>query len=253
MSRNANRIISIATPIVLLGIWELAARTHAIDTRFFSSPSRILTVFMQMAEDGSLFVHTWASLVRVMVGFFIGTATGLVLGLAMGLFPTVSAMFKPLVDATFPIPKVGLLPLVIILFGLGEASKYAIIAIAVFYLIVINTASGVRQIDNIYLDVGRNYHASCLMMFTDVAFPGALPAIITGMKVSMGVSLIIIVTAESLAAKSGIGYLIWTSWQVFEVEKMYVGLLISAILGFALSGLLDWAERKLIPWKRAAT
>lgn len=253
MSRRANLALSILTPVVLLGLWELAAQLDMIDTRFFSSPSRIFIVFMQMAENGQLFVHTWASLVRVLVGFAIGTVCGLVLGLAIGVFPTVSAMFKPLVDATFPIPKVGLLPLVIILFGLGEGSKYAIIAIAVFYLIVINAAAGVRQIDKIYLDVGRNNHASRLMMFTDVALPGALPSIMTGMKVSMGVSLIIIVTAESLAAKSGIGYLIWTSWQVFEVEKMYVGLLVSAILGFTLAGLLDWAERKLVPWKRAAT
>jgi len=88
-------------------------------------------------------------------------------------------------------------------------------------------------------------------MFTDVALPGALPSIVTGMKVSMGVSLIVIVTAESLAAKSGIGYLIWTSWQVFEVEKMYVGLFVTAILGFAASLLLDFTERRLIPWKRS--
>jgi NitT/TauT family transport system permease protein len=195
--------------------------------------------------------HTAVSVVRVVVGFLIGTLLGMVLGLAIGLSPVVSAIFKPLVDATFPIPKVGLLPLVIILFGLGEGSKYAIIAIAVFYLVLINTVSGVRQIERIYIDVGRNYHASRMMMFTDVAFPGALATIMAGMKISMGVSLIIIVTAESLAAKSGIGYLIWTTWQIFEVEKMYVGLLMSAILGFAFAMLLDWLERVLIPWKRA--
>jgi ABC-type nitrate/sulfonate/bicarbonate transport system permease component len=142
------------------------------------------------------------------------------------------------------------LPLVVIIFGIGEASKYAIIAISVVYLLIINTAAGVRQIERIYLDVGRNYHAGRLMMFTDVALPGALPSILTGMKVAMGVSLIVIVAAESLAAKSGIGFLIWTSWQVFEVEKMYVGLFVTAILGFASSILLDWAERRLTPWKR---
>jgi NitT/TauT family transport system permease protein len=204
-----------------------------------------------MTVSGELLEHTAVSVVRVVVGFLIGTLLGMVLGLAIGLSPVVSAIFKPLVDATFPIPKVGLLPLVIILFGLGEGSKYAIIAIAVFYLVLINTVSGVRQIERIYIDVGRNYHASRMMMFTDVAFPGALATIMAGMKISMGVSLIIIVTAESLAAKSGIGYLIWTTWQIFEVEKMYVGLLMSAILGFAFAMLLDWLERVLIPWKRA--
>ena len=244
-----NRIISVMTPIVLLALWEVAARVGWVDVRFFSSPSRISTEFATMAGSGELLKHTWVSLVRVLIGFAIGTTLGVILGLAMGLLPKVSAVFKPLIDATFPIPKVGLLPLVIIVFGLGEASKYAIIAISAFYLIVINTAAGVRQIERIYLDVGRNYHAGRMMMFTDVALPGALPSIITGMKISMGVSLIIIVTAESLAAKSGIGFLIWTSWQVFEVEKMYVGLFLSAVMGFLLAVLLDWTEKKLIPWE----
>ncbi|MFM9971682.1 MAG: ABC transporter permease [Burkholderiales bacterium] len=248
-SASLNRAISIATPILLLAAWEIAARTGVLDTRFFSSPAAIGNEVWTMATSGDLWKHTWISLTRVLIGFAIGTTLGVILGLGIGLSPTISAIFKPLIDATFPIPKVGLLPLVIIVFGLGEASKYAIIAISAFYLIVINTAAGVRQIERIYLDVGRNYHASRLMMFTDVALPGALPSIITGMKISMGVSLIIIVTAESLAAKSGIGFLIWTSWQVFEVEKMYVGLFISALMGFLLAVLLDWMERKLIPWK----
>jgi ABC-type nitrate/sulfonate/bicarbonate transport system permease component len=246
-----NRLISVMTPLLLLAAWEVAARTHAIDTRFFSSPTRIFEQFWGMLADGELLYHTTATVTRVLIGFIIGTTVGVVLGLAIGLIPTVSAALQPLIDATFPIPKVALLPLVIIMFGIGEASKYAIIAISVVYLVIINTAAGVRQIERIYLDVGRNYHAGRLMMFTDVAFPGALPAIVTGMKVSMGVSLIVIVTAESLAAKSGIGFLIWTSWQVFEVEKMYVGLFVTAILGFASSLLLDWAGRRLIPWKRA--
>jgi ABC-type nitrate/sulfonate/bicarbonate transport system permease component len=250
-SKAVNRAISIATPILLLAAWEIAARTGVLDTRFFSSPVSISKELWTMAVSGDLWKHTWASLVRVLVGFAIGTTLGVILGLGIGLSPTISAIFKPLIDATFPIPKVGLLPLVIIIFGLGEASKYAIIAISAFYLIVINTAAGVRQIEKIYLDVGRNYHASRLMMFTDVALPGALPSIITGMKISMGVSLIIIVTAESLAAKSGIGFLIWTSWQVFEVEKMYVGLFVSALMGFLLAVMLDWVEKRLIPWKGA--
>jgi ABC-type nitrate/sulfonate/bicarbonate transport system permease component len=246
-----NRLISVMTPLLLLAAWEVAARTHAIDTRFFSSPTRIFAQFWLMLADGELMYHITATVTRLLIGFVIGTTVGIVIGLAIGLIPTVSAALEPLVDATFPIPKVALLPLVIILFGIGEASKYAIIAISVVYLVIINTAAGVRQIERIYLDVGRNYHASRLMMFTDVALPGALPSIVTGMKISMGVSLIVIVTAESLAAKSGIGFLIWTSWQVFEVEKMFVGLFVTAILGFASSMLLDWTGRRLIPWKRA--
>ncbi len=246
-----HRSLSILTPIVLLAIWEIAAKTGAIDVVFFPAPSAIVAEFFVMVRSGELLTHTTISLLRIVIGFSIGTALGMALGLAIGLNKTVAAMFQPLIDLTFPIPKVGLLPLVIILFGLGEASKYVIIAISCFYLVVINTVAGVRQIERIYLDVGRNYHANRMLMFTDVAFPGALPTIMAGVKISMGVSLIIIVSAESLAAKSGIGYLIWTSWQVFQVEKMYVGLLVSALLGLGFTVSLNWIERKLIPWKRA--
>ena len=149
-----------------------------------------------MLADGELLYHTAATVTRVLIGFVIGAAVGVAVGLSIGLIPTVSAALQPLVDATFPIPKVALLPLVVIIFGIGEASKYAIIAISVVYLLIINTAAGVRQIERIYLDVGRNYHAGRLMMFTDVALPGALPSILTGMKVAMGVSLIVIVAAN---------------------------------------------------------
>jgi ABC-type nitrate/sulfonate/bicarbonate transport system permease component len=245
-----NRSLSILTPIALLAIWEIAARVGAVDVTFFPAPTAILAELYVMVRSGELFTHTAISLARIVIGFSLGTAIGMALGLAIGLNKTVAAMFQPLIDLTFPIPKVGLLPLVIILFGLGEASKYVIIAISCFYLVVINTVAGVRQIERIYLDVGRNYHASRRLMFTDVALPGALPTIMAGVKISMGVSLIIIVSAESLAAKSGIGYLIWTSWQVFQVEKMYVGLLVSALLGLTFTIALNWVERRLIPWKR---
>jgi NitT/TauT family transport system permease protein len=154
------------------------------------------------------------------------------------------------VDATFPIPKIAILPLYIMIFGIGENSKYAIIATAVFYLVLINTVAGVRNIETIYLDVGKNFHASRLMMFTDIALPGALPMIVTGLKLGMGVALLVIVAAEFVGAKSGLGYLIWTSWQVFQVEKMYVGLVIIAIVGFAIAITLNWVERRIVPWKQ---
>src|SRR5262249_7367174 len=183
------------------------------------------------------------------VGFLLGAVPGVILGLAMGLFAPIRAIVQPLVDGTFPIPKAALLPLFIMIFGIGEESKYAIIAAAVIYLVLINTVAGVRNIDRIYLDVGQNFRASQLMMATDIALPGALPMIVTGIKFGSGVALLVRVTAEFVGARSGIGYLIWTSWQVFQVEKMYVGLMVIALIGFLLAILLNWLQRLLVPWK----
>jgi NitT/TauT family transport system permease protein len=202
-----------------------------------------------MSLSGELWIHLSISLERIVIGFALGAIPGTIIGLAMGLFGPIRAMIQPLVDATFPVPKIAILPLFIMVFGLGEMSKYAIIATGVIYLVLINTFAGVKNIDKIYLDVGKNYGASRWVMFIDVALPGALPLILTGLKLGMGIALLVIVAAEFVGAQSGIGYLIWTTWQVFQVTTMYVGLLVAAILGFGSAMLLNYLERVLIPWK----
>jgi NitT/TauT family transport system permease protein len=254
---HLERLLSVLSPLLLLGLWEVLASVRVIDTRFFPAPSNIFMVVWQMMQpstqypSGELWTNLGISLQRIAIGFLIGAVPGVIIGLAIGLFSPVRAIIQPLVDATFPIPKIAVLPLFIMIFGIGEESKYAIIATAVIYLVLINTAAGVRNIDRIYLDVGKNFHASRLMMFTDIALPGALPLILTGIKLGMGVALLVIVSAEFVGAKSGLGYLIWTSWQVFQVEKMYVGLAVIALVGVAIAVLLNAVERWLIPWRRS--
>jgi ABC-type nitrate/sulfonate/bicarbonate transport system permease component len=250
--RTGERIVSVLSPLMLLALWQAGAAVKMVDTRFFPAPTSIFQVLGQMLGSGELLTHLGISLERIAIGFLIGAVPGVVVGIAMGLFTPIRAAIQPLIDATFPIPKIAVLPLFIMIFGIGEESKYAIIAVAVIYLVLINTVAGVKNIDRIYLDVGKNYHASKLMMFTDIALPGALPLIVAGLKLGMGVALLIIVSAEFVGAKSGIGYLIWTSWQVFQVEKMYVGLMTIAIIGFASAILLNYIERFLIPWKHTS-
>jgi NitT/TauT family transport system permease protein len=244
------RAVSLASPLLLLAIWEAGAVAGHVDTRFFPSPSAIFAEAGQMIETGELWMNLSISLERIVIGFALGAIPGILIGLATGLFSPVRAVIQPLVDATFPIPKIAILPLFIMTLGLGEESKYAIIATGVIYFVLINTAAGVRNIDRIYLDVGKNFGAGKWMMFTDVALPGAMPLIVAGLKLGMGVALLVIVSAEFVGAKSGIGFMIWTSWQVFQVEKMYVGLLVCAALGFCASILLEYLERFLIPWRR---
>jgi NitT/TauT family transport system permease protein len=247
-----DRALSILSPIVLLAIWEAGATAGVVDTRFFPAPSKIFVALWELVRSGEMIGQVALSLQRILVGFVIGAVPGIALGLAIGLFPVARAIVQPLVDATFPIPKIALLPMMFLLFGLGEGSKYAIIAIAVVFLVLINTEAGVRNIDRIYFDVARNYGASRRMLFTDIALPGALPMIMTGLKLGMGVALIVIVSAEFVGAKSGvggIGWFIWNSWSIFQVEWMYAGLMVTAILGFASAVLLGALERVLIPWK----
>ncbi|HEV8469404.1 MAG TPA: ABC transporter permease [Candidatus Limnocylindria bacterium] len=247
--RTVERALSVLSPIVLLAIWEAGAIVGIVDTRFFSAPTTIFAALGELLRTGEMQGHIAISLQRIAIGFVLGAVPGILLGLAIGLVPIVRAIAQPLVDATFPIPKIALLPMVMLLFGIGEGSKYAIIAIAVVFLVLINTEAGVRNIERIYFDVGRNYGASRLMFFTDIALPGALPMIMAGLKLGMGVALIVIVSAEFVAAQSGIGYLIYNSWNTFQVPRMYAGLMVIAIIGFASAVGLAALERALVPWK----
>ncbi len=247
--RRRERLLSLFSPAALLGLWEALVRLRLLDARFFPPPSGIAETFVNLTASGELPQAIAISLSRVFIGFLVGAIPGLVIGLTMGLFPLVRAALEPMVAALYPIPKIALLPLIMILFGIGEWSKYVTIAIGVFFLVLINTVAGVVNIERIYLDVARNFGASRKDFYTTIALPGALPMIFTGIKLGMGMALLLIVAAEMIGAKSGIGYMIWTGYDTFFLEKMYVGLIIMAFLGYASSLLLDEVERWIVPWK----
>lgn len=243
------RYIGAITPIALLVIWEIGARTGIVDARFFPAPSSIGAAFISMAIEGELWEHVGVSLVRILVGFVLGAAPAIALGLVMGFVPVVRAAFQPTVDALLPIPKIAILPLLLMIFGLGEPTKYLVIAIGVFFPVLINTVAGVVNIDRIYIDVGRNFGARRLYFYQTVALPGALPMIFAGLKLGVGVAFLLIVAAEFVGARSGIGYMIWNGWQVFRVEQLYVGLFLISVFGIVFSAAVDRVERALLPWK----
>jgi ABC-type nitrate/sulfonate/bicarbonate transport system permease component len=242
-----DRLLSVASPIALFVLWEIAARAHWIDARFFPAPSSIAGTFAQLAANGTLLANTLTTLERLAIGIVIGGVPGLLIGLAMGLYRPIYAIADPLIASTYPIPKSAILPLILLVFGLGEASKIAMVAIGMFYPVVINTAAGVRQIDRIYFDVGQNFGARNWAVFRTIAFPGALPVIMTGVKLGVGLGLILIAIAEMVGAQSGLGFMIWNAWQILQVNVMYVGLITIAVIGFVLTVLLNELERLLIP------
>jgi ABC-type nitrate/sulfonate/bicarbonate transport system permease component len=265
--RDRDRILSIASPIGLLLVWEIAARAGLIDTRFFPAPSSILSLLIQLLnhreawaqptlyktwvalKSGELEMDTAASLQRLFWGTLFGGVPALVLGIAMGLSRTTRALVDPLIAATYPIPKSAILPLVLLIFGLGESSKIFMVAVGVFFPLAINATTGVREINKIYLDVGRNYKADRWNTFWTIALPGALPTIVTGFKLGVGIGLILIAIAEMNGAKNGLGFMIWSAWEIFAVEQMYVGLFMFGLIGIALTVALNELERIIIPWK----
>jgi NitT/TauT family transport system permease protein len=249
-SAKREQLLGIASPIGFLRLWELAARLAWIDTRFFPAPTSVIASFGGLIESGELWMHLWASLQRLFWGFLVGGIPALLLGIAMGLYRPIRAMIDPLISATYPIPKSAILPLILLIFGLGEASKIVMVALGVFYPVLINTMSGVVQIDKIYLDVGKNFKASRWQVFRTIALTGAMPSIMAGIKLGVGMGLILIAISEMIGAREGIGYMIWNAWQILTVETMYVGLTVIAVLGFAFNTVLNLVETRILPWKQ---
>ena len=247
-ARRLDSIISVASPIALLLLWEIAARLGLIDVRFFPAPTQIFRSVIAMAQSGELLDNTLISLQRLFLGFLLGGIPALILGIVMGISRPIRAFFEPLISATYPIPKSSILPLVLLIFGLGEMSKVVMVAIGAFYPIAINATAGVLQINKVYLDVGQTFKAGRWQTFRTIALPGALPFIMTGVKLGAGFGLILIAIAEMVGAKSGLGYMIWSAWETFSVEKMYVGLFVIGIIGFVITLVLNELERRLIPW-----
>lgn len=240
--------LTLLSPIFILLVWELLSTTNTIDRRFFPAPSQIVDTFRSRLEDGSLVFHASASLQRAIIGFTIGAIPGIGLGLTLGLFRIPRLVIGPIVAALYPVPKIAIFPLLLLVFGFGDASKWAIVAIGVFFLTFYNTLGGLLQAPGIYFDVARNAGASRRQVFRTVAFPASLPSIFTGIRLATGTTYVVLAASEFVGARSGLGYFIWSSWQTLQVERMYVGIIVISILGYLTLQLINLLEARLVPW-----
>lgn len=238
-----------ASPLAALLLWEISSRSGFIDARFFPAPSSIFMYLIFTSPGNGLFTDISASLSRIFWGYLAGCSTGIALGVTMGLNNTVRAIFYPLVALLYPIPKIAILPLIMLIFGIGEMSKIVVVAIGAFFLVLINTLHGVDGVAKIYHDVAQIYRIKRHNFIFRVILPGALPAIFTGLKLAIGYSLVIVVAAEFSGADTGIGYSIWQSWETFSIKSMYAGIFVIGTLGLFFSLALNVLERRLTPWR----
>ena len=273
-TETRDRLLSIGFPILLLALWEMAVRLKWLDARFFPAPSTVAIALWDLTAKGELLGkfwelpgriwkgdwigvqkvieegHVWVSLLRIFAGFFLGAIPGIILGVIMGMNRTIRVALDPVISAVYVLPKIAILPLIMLIFGIGELSKIVIVGIASFFLVLINTTVGVRDIEPIFFEAGHNYGASRVQMFRHVIIPGALPIIFAGLRLSLGTALIVIIAAEFVAAKYGLGYLIWFSWQTLLTENMFAGLVVIMILGALFTSGLQAVEKWLMPWQR---
>lgn len=246
---NKERALAILSPLAVVALWQFASNMGWTNQRYVPSPLAIAQAGWDLALSGRLAIDIGASLRRLVIGFVLGAVPGILLGMVMGLNRWIRAAIDPLIAALYPIPKIAILPLLMLAFGLGDASKVAVVAMSVLFLTIINTTTGVVQLDRIYFEVARNYGTPWYKLFTRVILPGALPVIFAGLRISLGVSLVVLVGAEFVASDAGIGYLIWVSWQTLVVENMFVGIIVITVLGVLSTLFLHEVERLLVPWR----
>jgi 1,4-dihydroxy-2-naphthoate octaprenyltransferase len=249
--RLAERLLSLIAPLFLLALWEVAARVGWLNPQFFPPPTSIIGTFRLLWERGTVVDALSATTGRVLLGFAWGAAPAVALGLVLGLSRPLRIALLPIANILYSLPKIAILPLVLLVLGIGETSKIVVTAFSVFFLILLNTVAGVQGIDPLLFDVARDFGANRLQAYRTVAFPGALPLILAGCKLGLGFALIVVVGTEFVAAgaRDGVGVLIWESWQVLNIEAMYVGLLLTAALGWVLNVVMDEIEVALLPWR----
>jgi ABC-type nitrate/sulfonate/bicarbonate transport system permease component len=276
------RSLALGFPALVLLMWQVAGDSGLINPTWFPQPSRIAAGLWDMivrydrfsetsligrpwlipryfSEGGLAGVwtllsesHVLATVSRVFIGFVLGAVPGILLGVVMGINQTVRLMLDTTLSAIYVLPKIAIFPILMLIFAdpFGEGPKILVVALAVFILMTINTMAGVRGIDRVYLMAGRNYGANGWQMMRHVIIPGALPVIFAGLRIALGTAMIVIISVEFLRAKQGVGFITFYYWEVLNPEKMYAGLIVVMMLGVLLTYLLQWLQRRMMPWQQ---
>lgn len=242
--------LGIAVPLVLILWWQLAVQQKWIDPRIYPAPQTIVEDGWQRLVDGKLWPDIWATLKRVVPGFLLGSLTGYLVGLFTGSMPLVRAALEPMLDALYVVPKLALLPIFLLIFGLGETPQIVLVAVTVFFLIWIQTMAAVLAVPDGYREAATVFGANRWQMYRHILIPASLPPVVVGLRLASGMAVLVIVASEGLASPNndGLGYLIFNAKNIFDNRAMYVGIIVVAIVGVLFSELVRFVGRLLTPW-----
>jgi len=229
--------------------WELSTRFEILNPFFFPPFTKIIAKGYELFANGTIWEHMWFSLTNFLIGFVVSVALGVAIGIPMGWYKTVSKTFDPLLSGVYATPLIALLPLIIMMFGLGAISKIIMTVLAAVFPILINTMAGIANTDHRLITMARAFGAKDSTIFLKVSVPGSLPFIVAGMRVALGRALVYIVVAEQYGAATGLGYLSSVAAQRFQMAAMFVPIVIIAALGAGLNELLKMVESRLEKWK----
>ena len=243
-------VLPALTIVAVVVAWEALVRLRGIAPIYLPAPSSVFVYLSRMIADGSMPYHLGITLLRIFVGFALAAVCGIVLGVLMGMSRTVARVADVWIAALYPLPKISLIPLLIIWVGTGEAYKIVISAISAFFPIVISTYSGIRQTDRGLIKAAKDLGANARQIQLKVVIPGAIPSIFAGLHLGMGIAIILVVAAEMIGGSSqgGMGWLLISSGQVMETEYVFASLIVLAVVGAVVIKLQQWIDRKVAPW-----
>lgn len=248
--RRIDNALRWGAPAVWLLTWQLTSMSGLLDRRYWPAPSDIIVAYNDAISSGIIFEATWISLNRILIGFSCGVGVGLVAGMLIGTIRPLRIAFDPIIGALFTIPKLALLPLLLLVFGLGELPKILLVALGVFFIVVISTTAAVSGVNESYLEPARSFGANRLQTLRHVIVPAVLPEVFTALRVAIGTAILLLIGIEFVQGREGLGFLIWNSWQVFLADRMYVGIVTVSLLGVALQTAIAYLGRLLAPWSR---
>ena len=258
---------STVIPIGLLVVWELMSRWQVFNPQALPAPTQVFLRWIAYARPLEPFDPTqmsylaWlfsgelphdlvATFLRVLVGFLIGAGLALPLGLLMGNFQRIHHLLNPLIQILRPIPPIAYVPLSILWFGLGNPPAYFLISLGAFFPVLMNTISGVRNVDAIYIRAARNLGAGRTTLFVRVIVPASLPHILTGLRIGVGVAFICVIVAEMIAVNNGLGYRITEAREYFWSDKIIAGMITIGLLGLAIDTVMSRINNYLLRWRQ---
>jgi NitT/TauT family transport system permease protein len=244
LSPNAIRIASV---VVFFGIWEYFGRR--MDPIFMAPPSAIFRAAIELIGIGALKKGMIQSLWPFSVGMVLTIVIGIAVGIAIAQWRTVEYILDPFINALYAVPRIALVPLIILWAGLGFAGKVTILVSVAVFPIIVNTYSGIRDVRGSMLEIGRAYGATEWQIFFKIILPAALPFIMAGVRLSIGLAIIGIVVAEFFTAISGLGGMIVEYANVFATAKLFVPIIVIALVGVVLTEIIMWIERRLSRWR----
>ena len=241
--------VSILVFAAVIALWQIGCQTGFISSIALASPAQAFGAIMDLVHTGMLWKHMGLSLYRLIAGWTLGTLLGIAVGIMIGLFSLVRAGLMPLVSALFPIPKIALLPLFVVWFGIGEGSKIATILFGTFFPTVISTYGGVDGVDRNLIRMGQSFGLSWTSIVRKIIVPGALPAILSGFRISASIAIVLLVAAEMIGARYGIGAYILTAGALFALDKLIAGVILLSIIGLVIAWLIGLAEKRFLDWR----